>query len=274
MNKKIEESLSLSLSLLLSFFLSLFLSLSLSLSLSLFLSLSLSLWERSGEAGGKGEGRAGAWRGRMISQLAKWGERRQSLRMRMIPPSIIEEEEEEEEGVGNPEGWEKISGSSIESPRTTPTDWSQNVNTFLDLQTPSPSLTTLPLLPLSYEKNHIRFLLLLHLLLFHFRIFLRFFLDAFSHLYERVCPSVRRSVRPPSVGHTWVEFLRNWISGLSLYKRAWRTWNYTIRKTIQRQVARTHLMSELCQTCSFFSFFCLLSLKLTIASFRPFPLII
>ena len=34
------------------------------------------------------------------------------------------------------------------------------------------------------------------------------FLDAFSHLYKRVCPSVRRSVRP-SVGHTRVEFLRN-----------------------------------------------------------------
>ena len=31
-----------------------------------------------------------------------------------------------------------------------------------------------------------------------------FFLDAFSHLYKRVCPSVRRSVR-----HTRVEFLRN-----------------------------------------------------------------
>jgi len=35
-------------------------------------------------------------------------------------------------------------------------------------------------------------------------------LDAFSHLYKRVCPSVRpsvhRSVRP-SVGHTRVEFL-------------------------------------------------------------------
>ena len=30
------------------------------------------------------------------------------------------------------------------------------------------------------------------------------FLDAFSHLYKRVCPSVRRSVR-----HTRVEFLRN-----------------------------------------------------------------
>ena len=32
------------------------------------------------------------------------------------------------------------------------------------------------------------------------------FLDAFSHLYKRVCPSVGRSVGP-SVGHTRVEFL-------------------------------------------------------------------
>ena len=42
------------------------------------------------------------------------------------------------------------------------------------------------------------------------------FLDAFSHLYKRMClsvrPSVRRSVGPSvrwSVGHTRVEFLRN-----------------------------------------------------------------
>ena len=41
------------------------------------------------------------------------------------------------------------------------------------------------------------------------------FLDAFSHLYKWVCPSVRRSVRPlvsPSVRHTRVEFLRNWLN--------------------------------------------------------------
>ena len=36
----------------------------------------------------------------------------------------------------------------------------------------------------------------------------RIFLDAFPHLYKRVCPSVGPSVRP-SVGHTRVEFPRN-----------------------------------------------------------------
>ena len=41
-----------------------------------------------------------------------------------------------------------------------------------------------------------------------------YLLDAFSHLYKRVCLSVRRSVRP-SVRYTRVEFLRN---GLNLSK--------------------------------------------------------
>ena len=53
--------------------------------------------------------------------------------------------------------------------------------------------------------------------------FFLFFLDAFSHLYKRVClsvgpsvgPSVRRSVRPKRV-----EFLRNKVSGLNLNKLA------------------------------------------------------
>ena len=61
-----------------------------------------------------------------------------------------------------------------------------------------------------------------------------------------VGPSVRRFVR-----HTRVEFLRN---GLNLNKIASGTWNYAIWKTIHRQVrgpiARTHLLSELCSTCS------------------------
>ena len=38
-----------------------------------------------------------------------------------------------------------------------------------------------------------------------------FFLDAFSHLYKRVCPSVRPSVGPsvgPSVRHTRVEIMK------------------------------------------------------------------
>ena len=58
------------------------------------------------------------------------------------------------------------------------------------------------------------------------------FLDAFSHLYKRVCPSVRRSVRRsvrpsvrPSVGHTRVEFLRN---GPKSNKIASRTRKYAI----------------------------------------------
>ena len=49
-------------------------------------------------------------------------------------------------------------------------------------------------------------------------LFLSGFLDSFSHLYKRVCLSVRRSVGPPvgrSVRHTRVEFLRNEISRLN-----------------------------------------------------------
>jgi len=71
------------------------------------------------------------------------------------------------------------------------------------------------------------------------------FLDAFSHLYKRVCPSVGRSVR-----HTRVEFPRN---GPNSNKIASGIRKYAIWKTIQRQVrgqlARTHLLSELCSTC-------------------------
>ena len=48
------------------------------------------------------------------------------------------------------------------------------------------------------------------------------FLDAFTHLYKRVCLSVGPSVRP-SVRHTRVEFLRNEISGLNLNKIAFET---------------------------------------------------
>ena len=79
------------------------------------------------------------------------------------------------------------------------------------------------------------------------------FLDAFSHLYKRVCPSVRPSVRPSvcrSVRHTRVEFPRN---GPNSNKIDPGMRKYTIWKTIQRQVsgqlARTHLLSELCSTC-------------------------
>ena len=76
------------------------------------------------------------------------------------------------------------------------------------------------------------------------------FLDAFSHLYKRVCLSVGPSVRP-SVRHTRVEFPRN---GPNLNKKASGIRKYAIWKTIQRQVrgqlARTHdashLLSELC----------------------------
>ena len=72
---------------------------------------------------------------------------------------------------------------------------------------------------------------------------------AFSHLCKRLCPSVRPSVRR-SLSHTRVEFLRN---GLYSNQMASGTWNYAILKTIRRQargrIARTHLMTELCQTC-------------------------
>ena len=81
------------------------------------------------------------------------------------------------------------------------------------------------------------------------------FLDAFSHLYKRVCLSVGPSVRPsvrPSV-HTRVEFLWNEIFGLNVNKIVLGTWNYAIRKTIQiqihKQIALTHLMPELCHIC-------------------------
>ena len=57
------------------------------------------------------------------------------------------------------------------------------------------------------------------------------FLDAFSHLYERVCLSVR-----PSVRHTRVEFMRNETLGLYLNKMASGILTYAIRKTIQIQV--------------------------------------
>ena len=70
------------------------------------------------------------------------------------------------------------------------------------------------------------------------------FLDTFS-----MREFVRRSVCW-SVSHTQVEFLKN---GLNLNKIASCTWNYAIWNTIQRQVrgqiARTHLLSELCSTC-------------------------
>ena len=76
-----------------------------------------------------------------------------------------------------------------------------------------------------------------------------------------VCPPVRPPVHP-SFRHTRVTCLRNKISGLNKNKIASGTWNYSIRKTIQRwvleQIARTHLMSELCRTCFFFSLLCIL----------------
>ena len=55
------------------------------------------------------------------------------------------------------------------------------------------------------------------------------FLDALSHLYKRVCPSVRRSVRR-SVRHTRVEFPRN---GPNSNKIASGISKYAIWKTIQ-----------------------------------------
>ena len=64
--------------------------------------------------------------------------------------------------------------------------------------------------------------------------------------------SMRGCVRP-SVGHTQVEFLRNSISVLILKKIASGIQNNVIQKTIQRQIceqiARTHLLTDLCQTC-------------------------
>ena len=68
-----------------------------------------------------------------------------------------------------------------------------------------------------------------------------------------MCPSVRRSVRPSvgrSVRHTRVEFPRY---GPNSNKIASGIRKYAIWKTNQRQVrgqlARTHLLSELCSTC-------------------------
>ena len=64
-------------------------------------------------------------------------------------------------------------------------------------------------------------------------------------VHPSVRPSVRRSVR-----HTQVEYPRN---GPNLNKIASGIRKYAIWKTIQRQVrgqlARTHLLSELCSTC-------------------------
>ena len=65
------------------------------------------------------------------------------------------------------------------------------------------------------------------------------FLDAFSHLYKRVCLSVGPSVRPsvrPSVCHTRVEFRRNGISGPHWNKIASGTSNYAIGMTIKRHL--------------------------------------
>ena len=93
-----------------------------------------------------------------------------------------------------------------------------------------------------------------HFFLFSFTFFLlfsfhgRFFSNLFSHLYKRVCPSVR-----PSIGHKRVEFQRN---GLNLNRIASGTWNYAIRKTIQRQVRGQIVRTHICSTgficcCSF-----------------------
>ena len=46
---------------------------------------------------------------------------------------------------------------------------------------------------------------------------LPYFLDAFSHLYKRVCPSVRQSINPfvyPLVGHTRVKIARIYFSSI------------------------------------------------------------
>ena len=73
----------------------------------------------------------------------------------------------------------------------------------------------------------------------------QFWLKPFRSVLASLRESV--SVRPSvcqSVRHTWVEFLKN---GLHLNRIAPETWNKTFYKTIQ--IARTRLMSELCQTC-------------------------
>ena len=67
------------------------------------------------------------------------------------------------------------------------------------------------------------------------------FLDAFWHLYKRVCPSVRPS------STSWnseerAEFERNSTGNMELCHLKEDS------ETNTRQIARTHLMSELCQT--------------------------
>ena len=81
------------------------------------------------------------------------------------------------------------------------------------------------------------------------------FLDAFSHLYKRVCPSFRWSVGPsvrPSVRRShsswisekWAKFEQNSIRN----KKVCHLKDYS--KTSTRAVRqRTHLLSELCSTC-------------------------
>ena len=61
---------------------------------------------------------------------------------------------------------------------------------------------------------------------------LMIFLDAFSHLFKRVCPSVGRSVRR-SVLHTRVEFFRNPIFRPKWNKIALRTWYYATWRTFR-----------------------------------------
>ena len=71
------------------------------------------------------------------------------------------------------------------------------------------------------------------------------FLDAFSHLYKRVCLSVSSSFRRSVcrlVCHTRVEFLR---VGLNLNKIASETRNCAIKRWDRYA---THLISDLCQT--------------------------
>ena len=70
-------------------------------------------------------------------------------------------------------------------------------------------------------------LLLFSSLLFsslHFFLLLDF-LDAFSHLYRRVCPSVGQSIRPSvgrSVHHTRVEFPRNELNFNKIVSGTWK----------------------------------------------------
>ena len=71
-----------------------------------------------------------------------------------------------------------------------------------------------------------------------------------------VHPSVPALIRPsvrPLLSHTRVEILRKGLSGPNLNKIASGTWNcaiwMVIKRQVRKQIARTHLMSELCQTC-------------------------